>query len=59
VVIINQLLYKKKWKRASVLTFTDARVGFMTFNATLNNITVLSFVDTRVPGENHRPVTSN
>jgi hypothetical protein len=37
-------------------------VWFMVFNATLNNISVISWwsvllvEETRVPGENHRPV---
>ena len=39
--------------------------GFMVFNATFNNISVISWrsvllvEDIGVPGENHRPVTSN
>jgi hypothetical protein len=34
----------------------------MVFNATFNNISVISYLlveETRVPGENHRPVTSH
>ena len=41
------------------------RVGVMVFNATFNNISVIYrcgqfflMVETRVPGENHRPVAS-
>jgi hypothetical protein len=40
-------------------------LGVMVFNAMLNNISVISWlavllqVETRVPGENHRPVTSH
>jgi hypothetical protein len=43
------------------------RVGVRVFNATYNNIAVISFIfwqsvllveETRVPGENHRPAES-
>ena len=40
------------------------RIGIMVFNATFNNISVISWLSvllvegTGVPGENHRPVTS-
>ena len=40
-------------------------MGFMVFNATFNNISVISWwsvlvaVGTRIPGENHRPVESD
>ena len=43
------------------------RVGVRVFNATYNNISVISFIfwqsvllveETRVPGENHRPAES-
>ena len=39
--------------------------GFMVFNATANNISVISWLsvllveETGVPGENHRPVVSH
>ena len=50
-----------------VLTFQDdiiigneRWVRIMVFNATLNNISVISGVkETPVPGENHRPVASH
>jgi len=32
-------------------------IGFMVSNSTFNNISVISVEETRVPGENHRPVT--
>ena len=41
------------------------RLGFMVFNATFNNISVISWrsvllvVETVGPGENHRPVASH
>jgi len=41
------------------------RFRFMVFNATFNNISVISWrsvflvEETRVPGENHRPVASH
>ena len=40
-------------------------VWFIVFNSTFNNISVISWLsvlsveETGVPGENHRPVTSN
>jgi hypothetical protein len=34
-------------------------VWFMVFNATFNNISVISAEETRVPGENHQPVASH
>ena len=40
-------------------------IGFMVFNATFNNISVISWIpvllmeETGVPGENHRPVASH
>jgi hypothetical protein len=43
----------------------DYLVWFMVFNATFNNISVISWqsvllvLATRLPGENHRPVTSH
>jgi hypothetical protein len=43
----------------------DLVVGFMVFNATFNNISVISWQsvllveETRGPGENHRPVASH
>ena len=43
----------------------DDLVWFMVFNATFNNISVISWqsvllvLATRLPGENHRPVTSH
>jgi hypothetical protein len=43
-------------------TFYKVRIGFMVFNATFNNIAVISWrsvllvEETGVPGENHRPV---
>ena len=43
----------------------DGLVWFMVFNATLNNISVISWrsiflvEETGVPGENHRPVASH
>ena len=53
----------------SILTiYFDQDVGFMVFNATFNNISVISWrsvllVDKTgvpgVPGENHRPATSH
>jgi hypothetical protein len=45
--------------------FLDFMVGFMVFNATFNNISVISWgsvllvEETRGPGENHRPVASH
>ena len=44
---------------------TDVMVWFMVFNATFNNISVISWwsvllvEETEVPGENHWPVASN
>ena len=51
----------------SYLTFQsfDWLVGLMVFNATFNNFSVISWrsvllvEETRVPGENHRPVASH
>jgi hypothetical protein len=34
-------------------------LGVMVLNATFNNISVISVEETRVPGENHRPVGSH
>jgi hypothetical protein len=46
-------------------TLYKVRIGFMVFNATFNNIAVISWQsvllveETGVPGENHRPVASD
>jgi hypothetical protein len=48
-----------------IIATMDSWFGFLVFNATFNNISVISWwsvllVDqTRVPGENHRPVASH
>jgi hypothetical protein len=34
-------------------------LGVMVLNATFNNISVISVEETRIPGENHRPVGSH
>ena len=47
------------------LILTDKKVRIMVFNATFNNISVISWwsvlllEETRVPGENHRPAASH
>jgi hypothetical protein len=53
-----------KDKKCFVLTLNRFRFRFMVFNATLNNISVISWwsvllvEETGVPGENHQPVVS-
>jgi hypothetical protein len=64
--IINNRLLKEQhfvfqWECVNTI---DGSVGFMVFNATFNNISVMSWrsvllaEETGVPGENHRPVAS-
>ena len=60
--IINLILRKKKFLISFMVWLW---FGFMVFNATFNNISVISWQsillveETGVPGENHRPVTSH
>ena len=48
-----------------ILIGLGVRVGAMEFNATFNNISVISWrsvllaEETKVPGENHRPAASH
>ena len=52
-------------KRNPISIFAIFKVGFMVFNTTFNNISVISWwsvllvEETRVPGENHRHVASH
>ena len=39
--------------------FSSLKIWFMVLNASFNNISVLLVEETGVPGENHRPVTSD
>jgi len=66
-LITNNMLYFQ-WKEVSKIMFTfiwQNRVRVMVFNATFNNISVISWwsvlfeEETAVPGENHRPVASH
>ena len=56
-------MHNENLKRLNCCMFKGVRV--MVFNATYNNIRVISWrsvllvEDTRVPGENHRPIASH
>jgi uncharacterized membrane protein len=53
------------WKKINSKFGFLVSFGFIVFNATYNNISVISWQsfllvdETGVPGENHRPVTSH
>jgi len=62
VIILLSILSFKRWWWLMVY---DVRVMVMVFNATFNNISVISWrsalsvEETGVPGENHRPVANH
>jgi hypothetical protein len=63
-VINSSGLLKKVIIRDGLLKKVIIRFGFMVFHATFNNISVISWQsvllveETRLPGENHRPVAT-
>jgi uncharacterized membrane protein len=63
--IININILIKRHAAFMFLLILLAMVLFVVFNATFNNISVISWLsvllveETGVPGENHRPATSN
>ena len=65
--ITKQIKKKKidKQNRKNIKWRFGLGLGFMVFNATFNNISVISWwsvllaEETRIPGENHRPVESD
>jgi hypothetical protein len=46
-------------KNSLILHNVFQALGFMVFNATFKNISVLLVDETGVPGENHRPAASH
>jgi hypothetical protein len=66
ICIHHDQVLANQWNRNSVSIFNIGLVlVFMVFNATFNNISVISWrsvllvEETGVPGENHRPATSH
>ena len=59
--------YIKKYKKSGIIMHQPVglRIRVMVFNATFNNISIISWrsdllvEETGIPGENHRPVTSH
>ena len=61
IVLINFKTPKLSMKIFSIVTciYFHHLIWFMVLNASFNNISVLLVEETGVPGENHRPVTSD
>ena len=63
-MLIRSSNIHKFMKLTSISIVKVVGLGFMVFNTTLNNISVISWKsvllvkETRVSGQNHRPVTS-
>ena len=65
MIIIFKIKYCTKFYLSDKRFEINKQIWFMVFNATFQNISVVSWQsvllveETRVPGENHRPVASH